>query len=167
VIAGALAFTLRTPDEPLPAEFKSPTPISTVLLYFLADAAHYHDPQLGLLTLMALYAVALAITGGVCGTASDRSGRRKPFIVAAAVGCGTAAAILVVSPTWPAALVAASDRAKDLGVINVAYSLPLVVAPIIAGAVLGLMHSYPSLFALAGLASLAAAATVTRVRSVR
>lgn len=34
-------------------------------------------------------------------------GRRKPFIVAAAVGCGTAAAILVVSPTWPAALVAA------------------------------------------------------------
>jgi len=226
VIAGALAFTLRTPDEPLPAEFKSATPVAQVLrtlwvsprrfpdfgwawlthflvnlgndlgtlylLYFLTDAAHYHDPQLGLLTLMALYAVALAITGGVCGTASDRSGQRKPFIVAAAVGCGTAAAILVVSPTWPAALVAApllgagfgtywaaapavltavlpaaSDRAKDLGVINMAYSLPLVVAPVIAGAVLGLMHSYPSLFALAGLASLAAAATITRVRSVR
>jgi len=226
VIAGALAFTLRTPDEPLPAEFKPPTPIAKVLrtlwvsprqfpdfgwawlthflvnlgndlgtlylLYFLADAAHYHDPQLGLLTLMALYAVALAVAGGVCGTASDRSGRRKPFIVAAAAGCGAAAAILVISPTWPAALVAApllgagfgtywaaapavltsvlpaaSDRAKDLGVINVAYSLPLVVAPIIAGAVLGLMHNYPSLFALAGLASLAAAATITRVRSVR
>ncbi len=226
VIAGALAFTLRTPDEPLPAEFKSATPVAQVLrtlwvsprrfpdfgwawlthflvnlgndlgtlylLYFLTDAAHYHDPQLGLLTLMALYAVALAITGGVCGTASDRSGRRKPFIVAAAAGCGTAAAILVIWPTWTAALVAApllgagfgtywaaapavltavlpaaSDRAKDLGVINVAYSLPLVVAPVIAGAVLGLMHSYPSLFALAGLASLAAAATITRVRSVR
>jgi MFS family permease len=28
VIAGALAFTLRTPDEPLPAEFKPATPIS-------------------------------------------------------------------------------------------------------------------------------------------
>jgi hypothetical protein len=52
-------------------------------------------------------------------------------------------------------------------VINVAYSLPLVVAPIIAGAVLGLMHSYPSLFALAGLASIAAGVTITRVRSVR
>jgi MFS family permease len=226
VVAGALAFTLRTPDEPLPAVFKPPAPIAKVLrtlwvsprqfpdfgwawlthflvnlgndlgtlylLYFLADAAHYHDPQLGLLTLMALYAVALAIAGGVCGTASDRSGRRKPFIVAAAAGCGVAAAILVISPTWSAALVAApllgagfgtywaaapavltsvlpaaSDRAKDLGVINVAYSLPLVVAPIIAGAVLGLMHNYPSLFALAGLASLAAAATITRVRSVR
>ena len=226
VIAGALAFTLRTPDEPLPAEFKPTTPVSTVLrtlwvsprrfpdfgwawlthflvnlgndlgtlylLYFLTDAAHYHDPQVGLLILMALYAVALAITGGVCGTASDRSGRRKPFIAAAAVTCGVAAAILVISPTWPAAIVAApllgagfgtywaaapavltavlpaaADRAKDLGVINVAYSLPLVVAPIIAGAVLGLMHSYPSLFALAGLASLGAAATISKVRSVR
>ena len=226
VIAGALAFTLRTPDEPLPAEFKPATPVSTVLrtlwvsprrfpdfgwawlthflvnlgndlgtlylLYFLADAAHYHDPQIGLLILMALYAVALAITGGVCGTASDRSGRRKPFIAVAAVTCGVAAAILAISPTWPAAIVAApllgagfgtywaaapavltavlpaaADRAKDLGVINVAYSLPLVVAPIIAGAVLGLMHSYPSLFALAGLASLGSAATISKVRSVR
>jgi hypothetical protein len=36
----------------------------------------------------------------------------------------------------------------------------------VAGAVLGLMHSYPSLFALAGLASLVAGATITRVCSV-
>ena len=71
--------------------------------------------------------------------------------------------------SWAAApaILTAADRAKDLGVINVAYSLPLVVAPIIAGAVLGLMHSYPSLFALAGLASIAAGVTITRVRSVR
>jgi hypothetical protein len=48
-------------------------------------------------------------------------------------------------------------------VINV----PLVVTPIIAAAVLGLMHSYPSLFARAGLASIAAGVTITRVRSVR
>ncbi len=225
VVAGALAFTWRTADEPLPAEFKPQVPVSKMLrrlwvsprehpdfgwawlthfmvnlgndlgtlylLYFLTDAVHRHDPQIGLLTLMALYAVALAIAGGVCGTASDRSGRRKPFIVAAAIACGAAAAILVISPTWTAALVAApllgagfgtywaaapalltavlpaaSDRAKDLGVINVAYSLPLVVAPIFAGVVLGLMHSYPSLFALAGLASLVAGVTITRVRSV-
>jgi hypothetical protein len=50
--------------------------------------------------------------------------------------------------------------------INIAYSLPLVVAPLIAGVVLGLMNSYAALFALAGLVTIIAAVTVTRVRSV-
>jgi len=104
---------------------------------------------------------------------------------------GTAALILAASPTWGTALVAApllgagfgtywaaapalltqvlpaaADRGKDMGVINVAYSLPLVVAPLLAGVVLGLMNSYPALFALAGLVTVIAAVTVTRVRSV-
>jgi MFS family permease len=161
------------------------------LLYFLADGAHYHDPQTGLLTLMALYAVALLAAGAGCGMLSDRWGRRKPFIIASATIMALAAAILAVSPTWHMALVAApllgagygtywaaapalltqvlpaaSDRAKDLGLINIGYSLPLVVAPLIAGVVLGLMNSYPALFALAALVTVAAAVTVTRVRSV-
>ena len=161
------------------------------LLYFLADGAHYHDPQTGLLILMALYAVALLTAAAVCGTLSDRSGRRKPFIIGSAAIMALAAAILAASPTWHLALVAApllgagygtywaaapalltqvlpaaSDRAKDLGLINIAYSLPLVVAPLIAGVVLGLMNSYPALFALASLVTVSAAVTVTRVRSV-
>jgi MFS family permease len=162
------------------------------LLYFLARGAHYHDPQTGLLILMALYAVALLIAGSVCGTLSDRSGRRKPFIVASATVMAVAAAILAASPTWHFALVAApllgagfgtywaaapalltqvlpaaTDRAKDLGIINIGYSLPLVVAPLIAGVVLGLMNSYPALFAVAGVVTVIAGLTVSRVRSVR
>jgi MFS family permease len=161
------------------------------LLYFLADGAHYHNPQTGLLILMALYAVALLAAATVCGTLSDRSGRRKPFVIGSAAIMALAAAILAASPTWHLALVAApllgagygtywaaapalltqvlpaaSDRAKDLGLINIAYSLPLVVAPLVAGVVLGLMNSYPALFALASLATVSAAVTVTRVRSV-
>ena len=54
-------------------------------------------------------------------------------------------------------LPAASDRAKDLGVINVATALPLVVAPLIAGIVLSTLHSYPALFALSGVATWPAA----------
>ena len=63
--------------------------------------------------------------------------------------------------SWAAApaILTAADRAKDLGVIN--------VPPVITGAVLGLMHSYPSLFARAGLASIPAGVTITQVRSVR
>jgi MFS family permease len=161
------------------------------LLYFLADGAHYHDPQTGLLMLMALYAVALLAAGAVCGSLSDRSGRRKPFIIGSAIVMAIAAAVLVASPTWGAALAAApllgagfgtywaaapalltqvlpaaTDRGKDLGIINVGYSLPLVVAPLIAGVVLGLLNSYPALFALAGLVTIAGTMTVARVRSV-
>jgi MFS family permease len=225
VVAGAAAFTLRTPDEPLPGEFKPRLPVNAALrqlwvsprrypdfgwgwithflvnlgndlgtlylLYFLARGAHYHDPQTGLLILMALYAVALLAAGAVCGTLSDRSGRRKPFIIGSAVSMALAACILAASPTWHMALVAApllgagfgtywaaapalltqvlpaaADRAKDLGIINIAYSLPLVVAPLVAGVVLGLMNSYPALFALAGVVTVIAGVTVTRVRSV-
>ena len=160
------------------------------LLYFLARGAHYHDPQAGLLILMGLYAVALTAAGAVFGTMSDRSGRRKPYIIGSSVVMAIAAAALAIAPTWHAALVAApllglgfgtywsaapalltevlpaaADRAKDLGLINIAYNLPLVVGPLIAGVVLGLMNSYPALFAVAGVVTAAAAATVTRVRS--
>jgi MFS family permease len=225
VVAGAVLFAWRTPDEPLPGEFKPRVPVGSALrrlwvspkqhpdfgwawgthflvnlgndlgtlylLYFLNNRVHYHDPQTGLLTLMALYAVALLIAGAVCGTMSDRSGKRKPFIIGSVVLMATAAFILAVSPTWGMALVAApllgagfgtywaaapalltqvlpaaQDRAKDMGLINIGYSAPLVVAPLLAGVVLGLMNSYPALFALAGLVTVIAAVTVTRVRSV-
>jgi MFS family permease len=161
------------------------------LLYFLARGAHYHDPQTGLLILMALYAVALLAAGAVCGTLSDRSGRRKPYVIGSAAVMATAALILLISPPWGAALgaapllgagfgtywaaapalltqvlPAAADRGKDLGLINIAYSLPLVVAPLAAGIVLGLLNSYPALFAFAGVVTVAAALTVSRVRSV-
>jgi MFS family permease len=225
VVGFAAAFTLRTTDEPLPAEYKPDHPVSTALrrlwvsprtypdfawgwathflvnlgndlgtlylLYFLSRSAHYHDPQTGLLILMALYAVALLAAGSVLGTLSDRSGKRKPFVIGSAVIMALAAVILAASPTWHFALVAAPllgagfgtywsagpalltqvlpaavDRGKDVGLINMAYNLPLVVAPLAAGVVLGLMNSYPALFALAGIVTIMAAWTVSRVRSV-
>jgi MFS family permease len=225
VVGFAAAFTLRTADEPLPAEFKPDHTVSAALrrlwvspreypdfawgwvthflvnlgndlgtlylLYFLADSAHYHDPQTGLLILMALYAVALLAAGMAFGTLSDRSGRRKPFIIGSATVMALAAVILAASPTWGLALVAAPllgagfgtywaaapalltqvlpaaiSRGKDVGLINIAYNLPLVVAPLAAGVVLGLMNSYPALFALAAVVTVAAVATVSRVRSV-
>ena len=55
---------------------------------------------------------------------------------------------------------------RGIGLINMADNLPLVVAPLAAGVVLGLMNSYPALFALAGIVTIMAAWTVSRVRSV-
>ncbi len=161
------------------------------LLYFLSDAAHYPDPQTGLLILMALYGVALVIGAVVCGITSDRSGKRRQYVVGSAVVMALAAVLLVIWPTWTSALFAApllgvgfgvywavalailtqvlpaaADRAKDLGVINVANSLPQVIGPAIAGVVLSLTHNYPVLFALSAVATLGGAVTVWRIRSV-
>jgi MFS family permease len=161
------------------------------LLYFLSDAAHYPDPETGLLILMALYGVALVVGAVVCGITSDRSGRRRSYVVGSSAVMALAAVLLVVWPTWTSALVAAPllgvgfgiywavalailtqvlptavDRAKDIGVINVANSLPQVVGPAVAGVVLALTHSYPLLFALSAVATLGGAVTVLRIRSV-
>jgi MFS family permease len=168
------------------------------LLYFMADAAHYPDPHTGLLILMGLYGVALVAGAVGCGVLSDRSGRRRPYVVGSALVMAAAACLLVASPTWSAALVAApllgvgfgtywavalailtqvlpaaGDRAKDLGVINVATSLPQVLGPAVAGVVLAVWHGHPAgvaysvLFALSAVVTLLGGFTVTRIKSVR
>jgi MFS family permease len=102
-----------------------------------------------------------------------------------------AALVLVVWQTWTAALIAApllgvgfgvymavalalltqvlpaaTDRAKDLGVVNIANSLPQVVAPLLTTFILVGLGGYRGLFAVSAVATLVAAALVTRVRSV-
>lgn len=162
------------------------------LLFFLADEVHYEpNPEDGLLILMGLYGVALIAGALVAGIASDRSGKRKPYVVASSVVMAIAALLLVVSPTWTAALIAApllgvgfgtywavalailtqvlpaaGDRAKDVGVINIANALPQVLAPVVAGAVLSTSIGYAGLFGLSALATLAGGVLVTRIRSV-
>lgn len=161
------------------------------LLYFLSDAAHYPDPQTGLLILMALYGVALIIGAVICGIRSDKSGRRRQYVVGSAVVMAIAALLLVIWPTWSSALVAApllgvgfgtywavamailtqvlpaaADRAKDLGVVNIANALPQVIAPAVAGVLLAATHSYPALFALSAVATVAGGVTILKVRSV-
>ncbi|MEV0677024.1 MFS transporter [Actinosynnema sp. NPDC050436] len=161
------------------------------LLYFLGDEVHHPSPEDGLLVLMLLYGAAL--TGGAFwfGAWSDRTGRRKPFVLAAAGVMAAAALLLAAWPTWEAALVAApllgvgfggywavalalltqvlpaaADRAKDLGVVNTANSLPQVVAPLLTSFVLAGLGGYRGLFLVSALATLCAAGLVVRVRSV-
>ncbi|EWM14817.1 MFS transporter [Kutzneria sp. 744] len=163
------------------------------LLYFLADAVHYQgDPVDGLLILMVLYGIALTIGALVAGRMSDKSGRRKPYVVASSVVMAVAAIILAIWPTWPAALIAspllgigfgvywavalavltqvlpaASNRAKDVGVINIANALPQVIAPVVAGLALQAAGGYAALFILSAIATVAGGVMVTRIKAVR
>jgi MFS family permease len=162
------------------------------LLYFLKDAVRYPDPDTGLLIMMGLYGAALTMGALVVGHLSDRSGRRKPYVVGSSAVMALAALILVRWQSWPAALVAspllgigfgaywavalamltqvlpaASDRAKDLGVVNIANSLPQVITPLATTVILASLGGYPGLFAASAVATVIAGVFVTRVKSVR
>jgi MFS family permease len=162
------------------------------LLFFLRDAVHYVDPDTGLLIMMGLYGVALIFGAVITGHFSDKSGRRKPYVLGAAAIMAVAALILTVWQNWPAALVAspllgvgfgaymavalailtqvlpaAEDRAKDLGVVNIANSLPQVIAPLASAVILAQLGGYRGLFAASAVATVVAGVLITRVRSVR
>lgn len=162
------------------------------LLFFLKDAVHYPDPDTGLLIMMALYGAALIVGGLTVGWLSDKTGKRKPYVWLAVGVMAAAAFVLTFSQTWPAALAAspllgigfgaywavalailtqvlpaAQDRAKDLGVVNIANLLPQVIAPLVATVILSTLGGYPALFAAAGIATLAAGALITGVKTVR
>ena len=217
VVVGAIFFVLRTPDTQLITKPVRPTfwisprdhpdfawawaghlminlgnAFGTLyLLYFLGDVVHHESPEDGLLVLMALYGVALAAGAVLFGARSDRSGRRKPYVYLSATVMAVAALLLVVWPTWTAALVAApllglgfgtywavaialltqvlpaaSDRAKDLGVLNVANALPQVIAPLLTAFILADLGGYRGLFAASALATALAGVLLSRVRSV-
>ncbi|MGW4163618.1 MFS transporter [Streptomyces sp. NPDC004788] len=161
------------------------------LFYFLADAVHYGDPGTGVLILTVVYTLCAAVTAIPVGVLSDRVGRRKPFVVACSLVMAAAALLLALLHTWPSALAAAAvlgagygiylavdqalvtqvlpeaaDRAKDLGVINIANSGPQVLAPAIATPLIAHLGGYTGLYTAAAVATLAGGLLVRRVRGV-
>ena len=117
--------------------------------------------------------VAASLVGG---RLSDRTGRRKLFVLSASAVYGLAMFILAIASDFNGFLVGMAvgglgfgvytavdlalvvdvlpdkdNAAKDLGVLNIAGALPFSVAPAIAPAILALGNgSYGVLFAVAG-----------------
>ncbi|MFE6817253.1 MFS transporter [Streptomyces sp. NPDC057677] len=167
--------------------------ISTMyLLYYLTDAVRYDgDADNGVLILTALNAVTLLSTVVISGIRSDRSGRRKSYVIRSGFVISAATLLLAFWQTWTGAVVAslvlglgfgvytavdfalltdvlptAEDRGKDLGVINIANALPQVLAPVVAAPVVTHFGGYTALYALAGALALAGSVLVRRIRSV-
>ncbi|MCC8455972.1 MFS transporter, partial [Streptomyces rochei] len=64
-------------------------------------------------------------------------------------------------------LPAAVSRGKDLGVINIASSLPQVLAPLIAFPFVAFLGGYLTLYLAAGVIGLLGAVFVVKIKSVR
>ncbi|BCW73297.1 MFS transporter [Arthrobacter sp. NicSoilB8] len=170
--------------------------VTLYLLFFLNDAVRIREtqgiePEFGVLILTGLYAVMVIITSVVGGRLSDRLGRRKPLVIISSVVIAVASLILAFAPTWPGALVGASvlgigfgcylavdfalitevlptplSRGKDLGVINIANSLPQVLAPLIAFPFVALWGGYVALYVAAAVIGLLGAVFVVKIKGV-
>ncbi len=162
------------------------------LLYFLTDQVKLADPEGGLLLMILLYTMGMVATAVVAGRLSDRTGRRKIFVVWSGMVIATAAVLLAVWPLWPVALVASAllgagygvflavdtalitqvlpaavDRAKDLGVVNAATAAPQVLGPALAAPLVTHLGGYPALYAATAVVTVLGATMVVKVRSVR
>ncbi|MCU1574374.1 MAG: transporter [Micrococcaceae bacterium] len=166
--------------------------VTLYLLYFLQDAVRFPNPSVGVLILTGIYALTTLATAVVGGLWSDRAARRKPFVIGSSAIIAVAALILAAFPTWPGALAgafvlgigygaylavdfalltqvlpSARSRGRDLGVINVANSLPQVLAPLIAFPLVVFLGGYVTLYVVAAVIGLLGAVFVVRIRGVR
>ena len=162
------------------------------LLFFLRDVIGHEDPAAGVLVLTGIYAVMVMITAVVAGPWSDRVGRRKPFVIGSSATIAMAGAVMAFFPVWPGALAGAAvlgigfgaylavdfalltqvlpfavSRGRDMGVINVANSLPQVVAPTLALVAVTYWGGYRALFLTAAVIGLLGAVFVVKIKGVR
>jgi MFS family permease len=147
--------------------------------------------QDGLLILILIYTVCVVVTSIIGGIISDRRGRRKMMVTVSGLFMAVAALLLTFVETWHAAMGAAvlygigfgcyiavdqalitqvlpkaRDRAKDLGIINIAIVCPGAIGAAIAAPLVSLA-GYPALFGATAVVSVGASIGVWRIKSVR
>ena len=167
----------------------------TYQAYYLLDkigSAKAEVPQqifLGTLV-QSVVVVAASLIGGKL---SDRTGRRKIFVLTASVVYGAAMFVIAIASNFNGFLVGMAigglgfgiyvavdlalvvdvlpdkdNAAKDLGVFNMAGALPFSIAPGIAPAILAVGRgSYGVLYAVAGVCAIIGAVTILPVKRVR
>ena len=166
--------------------------VTTYLLYFTRDVLGKSPDEAGD-TVAAILLIFALVTGPI----SDRVGKVKPFVIAASLVCAVAIFILAFARTQEMATLAAiimgagfgaytavdlalisrvlpnaEDRARDLGIINIANALPQVLAPLIASIMITSLKgtsydfAYQTLYIMAAIITVFGAVLVVKVKSV-
>ena len=164
----------------------------TYIFYYLEDVVKYPAALQGASTFSIIAAVVSLLSTLLGGFLSDRFQRRKLFVIAGMCIMAISMLLLAFFQSWITVLVAAAvlgfglgaylavdvaivtlvlpsakDRAKDMGIINIANTLPHSVAPVLAGFILALTHNYSVLYFAATIFVLLGILTVMPIKAVR
>jgi MFS family permease len=169
--------------------------LTTYQAYYLLDrigSAEADVPQQIFIGTLAQSVVVIAASL-IGGNLSDRTGRRKVFVLTASIVYGLAMFVVAIASSFDGFLVGMAisglgfgmyvavdlalvadvlpdkaNAAKDLGVFNIAGALPFSIAPAIAPVVLAISGgSYGVLYAVAGVCAIVGAFAILPVRGVR
>lgn len=165
---------------------------TSLLLYFLMYGLKVPDAEGSLILLTLVYMVFVIVASLWLGRLSDKLGRRRAFVFGASVLQAVAALILAFVPSLEAATVAAGllglgygcflsvdqalatevlpdqlSRGKDLGIMNIALTVPQAFAPMLGALLVSAVGGFTLLFLVSGVTALAGAWAVGRVEGVR
>ena len=165
-----------------------------LLLYYVAEGLGFglENARAAFLPLTLVYLLGVVISALVCGWLSDRLARRKVFVIWGALVQALSALILVFVTDYTATFVAgavlglgygaslaagqalatqvipdAHHRAKDLGIMNVAYQVPVAMAPLLGAVIVASVGGFSSLFLLAGVLTAIGGAVIALVANVK
>lgn len=164
----------------------------TYLLYYLQDVIKLPRADQGVAAFTLSSTLALVAAAIVSGIVADRLQRLKPFVIGGALVMGVALLSIAFTSLWPVFIASsivvglgfgvylavdqaiavkvlpkAEARGKDLGLINTAIFIPLIIGPLVGGFVLNVFHSYTLLYAIAAFALVLAAVFIIPVKAVR
>ncbi|MFF1359549.1 MFS transporter [Streptomyces sp. NPDC058297] len=163
------------------------------LLYLLQDYVHYDgDPAQGVAVLALVIAVPPLVAGPLTGWLTDRTGRRKPYVMGSTALMCLGAAVPLIWPTWPALIIfvilqgfgfgsyyasdgvlmtlvlpRAEDTGKDMGLFLLSGGAALAVSPFYAALVVSHLGGYPALFTSSMVILTLAALAILPIRAVR
>jgi MFS family permease len=165
---------------------------TTLLLYFLMFGLDRDDAAGDLIVLSLVYVVFIILSSLLLGRWSDKVGRRKPFVVVSALFQAVAAALLAFVPDFTVAIIAgallgigygaflsvdqalatqvlpnAATRGKDLGIMNIATTVPQAVAPLLGAWIVAAVAGFTGLFVISAVATILGALAVLPVKAVR
>jgi len=160
-------------------------------LYILSDYLGVKEPNTVIPLLGIIGLVGTIVATIISGPLSDKVGRRKPFVFGSSVVMGVALALPWLWPNFTSWLImtaiigfgfgmfqavdtalmsqvlpSAKNFAKDLGVVNIAATLPQTFAPGIAGAIV-LAFGYAALFPIGIVLSILGAICVWFIKATK